>query len=155
MSDNERLKLLKKYVCAAETLEEFLHRIDAVRADEVASLDDDIPQEGPASPGVGAEATVEDRVGTWIVTEYDQARQEGVLSAYSEITIFFSRAADGGFRAYNNAVVSFQPVCMCCTFGNHGIICTCDGKDCCHPEAYKQYNPAWGHGPLQAKPEEK
>lgn len=37
-------------------------------------------------------------------------------------------------------------ICQCCTFGNHDIRCTCDGSDCCHPEAYQEYNPDWGHG---------
>lgn len=36
--------------------------------------------------------------------------------------------------------------CQCCFFGNHSIKCTCDGADCCHPQAYLDYNPKWGHG---------
>lgn len=93
--DNKKLENLKKYVCAAGTMEEFLHRLEAVRADELGGLDDDIP-------------------------EY-----------------------------------ATENICFCCTYGNHDIRCTCEGTDCCHPEAYKDYNPAWGHGPLAAdeKPE--
>lgn len=36
--------------------------------------------------------------------------------------------------------------CQCCVYGNHSFKCTCDGADCCHPTAYLDYNPAWGHG---------
>lgn len=87
--EKQKLDLLKEYVCAAETVGDFLHRIEAVRADILGGLDYDI------SP------------------------------------------------------------CQCCTFGNHDIICTCDGEGCCHPEAYKEYNPAWGHAPLKKEPEKK
>ena len=37
-------------------------------------------------------------------------------------------------------------ICACCTFGNHDMRCSCDGSDCCCPEAYLDYNPEWGHG---------
>lgn len=43
--DNQKLELLKKYVCAAETLEDFLQRLEAVRADELDGLDNEIPEE--------------------------------------------------------------------------------------------------------------
>jgi hypothetical protein len=86
--EQQRLELLKRFVCGAETLEEFLQRLDLVRVEEAAKEDDDIP------------------------------------------------------------------TCGCCTFGNHNIICTCDGTGCCHPEAYKEYNPTWGHAPLKTQPEE-
>lgn len=48
-----------------------------------------------------------------------------------------------------------ETVCLCCTFGNHDTRCTCDGKECCHPEAYKEYNPSWGHGTRKAQQEGK
>lgn len=37
-------------------------------------------------------------------------------------------------------------ICQCCAYGNHSIKCTCSGDGCCHPEAYLEYDPTWGHG---------
>jgi hypothetical protein len=39
-----------------------------------------------------------------------------------------------------------KATCQCCVFGNHSLGCACDGEGCCHPEAYKEYDPSWGHG---------
>lgn len=44
-NEDKKLESLKKYVCAAETLEDFLQRLEAVRADELGGLDDDLPEE--------------------------------------------------------------------------------------------------------------
>ncbi len=44
------------------------------------------------------------------------------------------------------AILRTAATCQCCGFGNHSIRCTCDGSDCCHPDDYLMYNPAWGHG---------